>query len=152
MGSLTYTSWAVRFDAAMAAFAKTGALVPRPAVPAPALTAMRDDVTRLIQKWDNALADCNSTNNLYVDVDKDRRQREFAALREKHGNCRAEGPFVAENALRGEWVMALRAGRRARRDHACADRAAQSAVSGRALRGYHRCADASSRDLRAITA
>jgi CubicO group peptidase (beta-lactamase class C family) len=105
MGSLTYTSWAARFDAAIAALARTGALVPRPAVPAPALTAMRADVTRLVQQWDEALADRIAANNLYLDIAKDRRQRELAALRQKHGSCRADGPFVAENALRGEWVM-----------------------------------------------
>jgi hypothetical protein len=105
MGSLTYTNWGPRFDAALDAIAKTGALVPRPPAPSPALTALRADVTRLIQQWDDALADRIAANNLYLDRAKDRRQREFAALREKHGACRADGAFVAENALRGEWVM-----------------------------------------------
>ena len=105
MGSLTYTSWGPRFDAAIEALAKTGALVPNPAVPAPALTAMRADVTRLIQQWDDGLADRIAANNLYLDSAKDRRRRELDALRAKHGSCRADGPFVAENALRGEWVM-----------------------------------------------
>ena len=105
MGSLTYTSWGPRFDAALEALSKTGALVPRPPVPSPALTEMRADVTRLIQQWDDALADRIAANNLYLDTAKERRQREFAALREKHGSCRADGPFVAENALRGSWVM-----------------------------------------------
>ena len=66
---------------------------------------MRADVTRLIQQWDDALADRIAANNLYLDSAKERRRRELEALRDKHGSCRADGPFVAENALRGEWVM-----------------------------------------------
>jgi len=66
---------------------------------------MRADVTRLVQQWDDALADRIAANNLYLDLAKDRRRREIDALREKHGSCRADGPFLVENALRGEWVM-----------------------------------------------
>lgn len=105
MGSLTYTNWGPRFDAALAALARTGALVPRRPQPSEALTRMRADVTRLVQQWDDALADRIAANNLYLDLAKDRRRREIDALREKHGSCRADGPFLVENALRGEWVM-----------------------------------------------
>jgi CubicO group peptidase (beta-lactamase class C family) len=105
MGSLTYTNWGPRFDAALEALAKTAALRPRTPQPSPALTGMRADVTRLVQQWDDALADRIAANNLYLDVSKDRRRRAIEALRERHGACRADGPFVAENALRGEWVM-----------------------------------------------
>lgn len=105
MGSLTYTNWGPRLDAALEALARTGALQPRRPQPSAALTSLRSDVTRLVQQWDDALADRIAANNLYLDVAKDRRRREMDALREKHGACRADGPFVAENALRGEWVM-----------------------------------------------
>jgi len=105
MGSLTYTSWGPRFDAALLALAKTGALKSRVPQPSAALTSLRADVTRLIQGWDDGLADRIAANNLFLDSSKDRRRREIALLRETHGTCRAEGPFAAENALRGEWVM-----------------------------------------------
>ncbi len=105
MGSLTYTSWATRFDAAVDALLRTGALRPRQPAPAPALTAMRAEVTRLIQQWDDGLADRIAANNLFLDRSRERRRDEIAALREKHGACRGDGALVAENALRGEWVM-----------------------------------------------
>ncbi|BCS34508.1 penicillin-binding protein [Luteitalea sp. TBR-22] len=105
MGSLTYTAWSPRFDNALDALARTGALAPRPVVPLPALVGLRADVTRLIQKWDDGLADSIAANNLYLDVAKDRRRAEIAALTARHGACRADGPFLVENALRGEWVM-----------------------------------------------
>jgi CubicO group peptidase (beta-lactamase class C family) len=105
MGSLTYTNWGPRFDAALAALSRTAALVPRQPQPSAALVGMRADVTRLIQQWDDGLAERIAANNLYLDVAKERRKRSFEQLREKHGACRADGPLVAENALRGEWVM-----------------------------------------------
>lgn len=105
MGSLTYTNWGPRFDAALGVLARTGALTPRQPQPSPALVAMRAEVSQLVQQWDDRLADRIAANNLYLDVAKDRRRRELEALRAKHGTCRADGPFVAENALRGEWVM-----------------------------------------------
>ncbi len=45
MGSLTYTSWATRFDAAVDALVRTGALRSRQPAPSPSLVAMRSDVT-----------------------------------------------------------------------------------------------------------
>ena len=105
MGSLTYTAWSPRFDAALDALARTGALRPRQPEPSTALTSMRAEVTRLVQQWDDALAERIAANNLYLDVAKDRRRHALEALRARHGACRADGPFVVENALRGEWVM-----------------------------------------------
>lgn len=105
MGSLTYTNWTPRFDAAVAALARTGALRAREAQPSPALLEMRQDVTRLVQQWDDALADRIAANNLYLDRTKERRRQELDAFRARHGACRADGPFLVENALRGEWVM-----------------------------------------------
>ena len=93
MGSLTYTSWGPRFDAALDALAKTGALRPRHPQPSPALTAMRADVTRLIQQWDDALADRIAANNLYLDSAKDGVGARLEALRDEARRCRADGPL-----------------------------------------------------------
>jgi len=49
--------------------------------------------------------------NLYLDEAKDRRQRAIAALRSDVGQCRSEGPFAVENALRGQWIMPCERGR-----------------------------------------
>ena len=44
--------------------------------------------------------------NLYLDESKPRRQAALARLKETVGeDCRNEGAFVAENALRGRWRM-----------------------------------------------
>ena len=104
-GNLTYTSWGPRFDAALAVLAATGALRPRVPQPSPALTSARAAVTRLVAAWNDALADEIAADNLYLDRAKERRRQEFAALRARHGACRADVPLNVENALRGTWTM-----------------------------------------------
>ena len=109
MGSLTYTGWDPVFDAATAAFARTGALTRRQPEPGAALLAAKDDVTRLVNQWDDALADRIAAVNLFLDESKDRRRRQIAALRESVGACKA-GAFDVENALRGQWNMTCEKG------------------------------------------
>ncbi|MEO6436749.1 MAG: serine hydrolase domain-containing protein [Tepidisphaeraceae bacterium] len=109
MGSLTYTSWDAVFDAATAAFARTGALTRRQPEPSAALLAAKDDVTRLVNQWDDRLADRLAAVNLFLDESKDRRRRQITSLRESVGMCRA-GTFDVENALRGQWNMTCEKG------------------------------------------
>ena len=104
-GNLTYTSWTGVVNQAFDVLAASGALEPRMPVPSPALVAARENVSRLINRWDDALADSLAAMNLYRDIAKDRRQREIEGIRAQAGPCRPEGAFVVENALRGEWTM-----------------------------------------------
>lgn len=104
-GNLTYTSWAPRFDQAFAALARTGALQPRLPQPSPALSAARDAVSRLVNGWDDALADEIAAVNLFLDRSKAHRRRDFEAIRDAHGACRVDDRFDVENALRGQWTM-----------------------------------------------
>ena len=106
LGNLTYTSWTNPAEQAMQILARTGALEPRVPQPAPVLVERRDQVSRLVARWDNALADSIAAMNLYLDESKERRQVAIERVRmAAGGNCRNEGPFVVENALRGRWRM-----------------------------------------------
>jgi hypothetical protein len=106
MGNLTYTGWRGPTDDALAALARTGALQPRAPRPAPILTERRDQVTRLVTSWSDALADSLAAMNLYLDESKDRRRAAIEKVRDAAGgSCSNEGPFVAANALRGRWRM-----------------------------------------------
>lgn len=106
MGNLTYTSWGNVTDQAFEALAATGGLEPRTPRPAPVLTTMRDQVTRLVLQWDDALARDIAAMNLYLDEPAARRRAAIERVRtEAGGNCRPEGGFVAENALRGRWRL-----------------------------------------------
>jgi CubicO group peptidase (beta-lactamase class C family) len=106
LGNVTYTSWRAPVDQALAALARTGALEPRAPRPAPVLAERREQVTRLVTSWNDALADSLAAMNLYLDESKDRRRAAIEKVRdEAGGSCKEEGPFVAENALRGRWKM-----------------------------------------------
>jgi hypothetical protein len=106
LGNLTYTGWGGVITQALDALARTGAMVPRTPAPAPALVAMHDAVSRLVTAWDDHVADSVAAMNLFLDESKDRRQRQLDSLRTRMGGeCRIEGPFEVENALRGQWNM-----------------------------------------------
>jgi CubicO group peptidase (beta-lactamase class C family) len=111
LGNLTYTGWGGVITDALAALSRTGALKPREPQPSAELTSARDAVSRLVVSWDDRLADSVAAMNLYLDISKDRRQRAIAALLSEVGPCRNEGPFVVENALRGQWMMPCERGR-----------------------------------------
>ncbi len=109
MGNLTYTGWAGVTEQALAALSRTGALQPRAPRPAPVLLQRQEQVSRLVARWDDALADSVAAMNLYLDEPKERRRAAIEDLvRKAGGECRAEGMIEAENALRGGWRMRCR--------------------------------------------
>lgn len=109
LGNLTYTGWTPLSTQALEALARTGGLVPRVPQPAPVLLERREQVSRLVTRWNDALADSLAAMNLYLDEPKERRRAAIERLRaEAGGECRNEGPFVVQNALRGRWRMRCR--------------------------------------------
>ena len=106
LGNLTYTGWGGVTEQALQLLSRTGGLVPRAPQPAPVLLERQEQVTRLVTRWDDALADSLAAMNLYLDEPKDRRRAAIERLRlQAGGDCRNEGALVAENALRGRWRM-----------------------------------------------
>lgn len=111
LGNLTYTSWGAPIDAALDALARAGALVPRTVQPAPVLSAMHAQVSRLVLNWQQPLADSIAAMNLFRDESAPRRAAAIARLmQEAGGSCRPEGAMWVENALRGEWKVACATG------------------------------------------
>ncbi len=84
---------------------RTGALQPRAVQPSPALLTAQADVSQLIIKWDDSLANKIAADNLFLDVAADVRQSRWKSLAEQHGTCRPATSIKPENALRGEWRM-----------------------------------------------
>lgn len=106
LGSLTYTPWTPIVEQAFGMLRETGGLVRRELQPAPVLETRRAQVARLVQNWSQPLADSLAAMNLFRDESAPRRQAQIAALvAEAGGECRNDGPFVVENALRGRWRM-----------------------------------------------
>jgi CubicO group peptidase (beta-lactamase class C family) len=111
-GNLTYTSWPRTFDAALDALARSGGLRPRSIEPSPALAAARDEVARLVVKWDDAAADRIAAVNLFLDNSRDRRRAAIEQLKAEVGACAVGSGFDrVENALRGDWTMSCERGR-----------------------------------------
>lgn len=110
LGNLTYTGWGGVISQAFDLLAATGALQPRQPRPSQSLLAAREEVSRLVNAWDDALADSVAAMNLFRDESKDRRRAQITALREEVGPCRMDGPFLVENALRGRWRMTCERG------------------------------------------
>jgi hypothetical protein len=71
----------------------------------------REQVSRLVARWDDALADSLAAMNLFLDEPKERRRIAIERIRaEAGGDCRNDGPFVVTNALRGRWRMRCKDG------------------------------------------
>jgi CubicO group peptidase (beta-lactamase class C family) len=73
--------------------------------PAPALEAARKDVEQLLRGWDGELAERLFADNFFLDDSAEWRQAQMAELVARHGELRAGGPLVPENALRGSWKL-----------------------------------------------
>ena len=109
MGNLTYTGWGGVTDQALAILSRTGGLEPRVPQPAPVLLERQAQVSRLVARWDDALADSIAAMNLYLDEPKERRRAALERLVSQAGGaCRTDGAIQAENALRGGWRMRCR--------------------------------------------
>jgi CubicO group peptidase (beta-lactamase class C family) len=105
-GNLTYTGWGGVTNDVFDRLVKTGALEPRAVEPSPALMKARDDVSRLVIKWDDTLADRIAADNLFLDQSKERRRAGLEELHALVGACSPPTRFDrVENALRGEWIM-----------------------------------------------
>jgi CubicO group peptidase (beta-lactamase class C family) len=106
LGSLTYTPWTPVVEEAFGLLRQTGGLEPRLPQPSPVLETRRAQVTRLVQRWSAPLADSLAAMNLFRDESATRREAQLARLvADAGGECRPDGPFVVENALRGRWRM-----------------------------------------------
>ena len=110
-GNVTYTGWNNAVGSAIDRLDRTGGLLRREVRPSPALVAARDDVSKLVVRWDDAMADKIAAENLFLDRSKDRRRKEIDDLVAKVGACTAPTSFdIVENALRGQWTMTCERG------------------------------------------
>jgi hypothetical protein len=105
MSNRTYGGFGGLFNDALNELHKTGALQPRVVQPSPALVSVQADVSQLIVKWDDALANRIAADNLFLDVAAEVRKSRWQALAKEHGVCRPATSIEPENALRGTWKM-----------------------------------------------
>ena len=105
MANQTYQGFNGLFNDVASALYRTGALKSRVVQPSPALLAAQADVSQLIIKWDDSLANRIAADNLFLDAAADVRANRWKELAQAHGTCRPATSIDPENALRGEWKM-----------------------------------------------
>jgi hypothetical protein len=105
MGNLTYGGFGGLFNDTINALHKTGALKPRVVQPSPALLKAQADISQLIIKWDDALANRITADNFFLDAPAEARRTRWEALAKDHGTCKPATTIDPENALRGGWRM-----------------------------------------------
>jgi CubicO group peptidase (beta-lactamase class C family) len=105
MSNRTYGGFGGVFNEALNELYTTGALKPRVVQPSPALLSAQADVSQLIIKWDDALANRIAADNLFLDVPAEVRKARWGSLAKDHGVCRPGTSIEPENALRGTWKM-----------------------------------------------
>lgn len=105
LANLTYANVGAACREALDLLIRESEAKPRARPVAPVLEKARQDVIRLLDGWDDDLADSLFADNFFLDLDREHWQRAWAALRERHGALTPDGPFEAENWLRGRWRM-----------------------------------------------
>jgi hypothetical protein len=105
MANQTYQGFNGLFNDVTAALQRTGALQARVVQPSQALLTAQSEVSQLIIKWDDSLANRIAADNLFLDVAADVRASRWKELAQQHGVCRPATSIDPENALRGEWRM-----------------------------------------------
>jgi len=73
--------------------------------PTPLQTEMRGHILNLWKKWDDAEAKSIGSMNLLLDAPGKQRRNEIEKLKNEVGECRAAGPVMPENWLRGQFNM-----------------------------------------------
>jgi CubicO group peptidase (beta-lactamase class C family) len=105
MGNLTYGGFNSLFNDTLTALHRTGALQPREVKPSPALLQAQAEISQLIIKWDDTLANRITADNFFLDTSMEARKSRWQALAQDHGTCRPATTIEPENALRGSWQM-----------------------------------------------
>jgi CubicO group peptidase (beta-lactamase class C family) len=105
MATLTYSGPAEAINQAWDAMLKTGGLKKRELPPTPLQTEMRGHILNLWKKWDDAEAKSIGSMNLLLDEPGEQRKAEMEKLKNEVGECRATGPVMPENWLRGQFNM-----------------------------------------------
>lgn len=105
VANITYASVTAACIKALDLLLSTSQIQPYQKAVAPMLATAREGVLRLLQTWDQELAETLFADNFFLDTDLAHWRSALAQLDETHGALTPDGPLLAENWLRGEWRM-----------------------------------------------
>jgi hypothetical protein len=105
--NLTYVGGTVRSAnyQVMKQLVSEGLFLPRILPVSDILQRRKEQVLELIQTWDPDLEEEIVAANLYLDISRERRIQESKELLKELGKIRATGPLIAENQLRGSFML-----------------------------------------------
>jgi CubicO group peptidase (beta-lactamase class C family) len=110
LANLTYGRAAQAVTAATQILMASGGLTRRTPVPAPSLLAARDAVGRLLERWDDGIANEAFTASFFLDRPAATVRKALEKLHSEHGACPPTTTLNAENALRGTWKLTCERG------------------------------------------
>ena len=105
MATLTYAGPAEAVSRAWDTLLATGGLQRRELPPSPILRSMRERIWELWQFWDDDKLQQVAAMNLLKDASMAQRRAEIQVLKSAMGECKAAGPLLAENWLRGQFNL-----------------------------------------------
>ncbi len=109
--NLTYAGPYVAIADALLVLQETGGLTPRVLPTAPLLTATRDALANLYERWDDEAAQQLASESFFQDMPLAKRREQFTQLRSDLGACQSISAIEPLNALRGRWQMICERGR-----------------------------------------
>jgi len=105
LANLTYAGVTSRCIKAIDLLIEASGIKPYFLPVAPALAAAQAGVLKLLAGWDEEVAATLFAENFLLDADVAHWQQQLDELRAQHGQLTPDGPFEAENWLRGQWRM-----------------------------------------------
>ncbi len=108
--NLTYASPSGRMQEAFAALYETGGLQARSMSVSQPLLDVQKGVTDLYETWSDDDVTALSTASFFQDMALERRRKQVQDLRASFGKVKSITPFVAENNLRGRWILQCQRG------------------------------------------
>jgi hypothetical protein len=109
-GNITYSAIKVAVDEALAALHQTGGLQARLVPTSQALLDVQKGITDLYETWNDEDITALATASFFQDMALDKRRQQVQDLRASFGKCKSITPFVAENNLRGRWMLQCQRG------------------------------------------
>lgn len=101
LANVTYANVHDACHDALSRLIRASASRPRAVVLTSALKAAHDDLARLLNVWDDALADRLFADNFFLDLDREHWQARCQQLRETHGVLQPDREVEPSNWLRG---------------------------------------------------
>ena len=105
LSNVTYSAIYSKVSEAFEALHETGGLKTRVLPASQDLLDVQKGITDLYETWNDEDITALATKSFFQDMALEKRRQQVQDLRASFGKCKSITPFVAENNLRGRWVL-----------------------------------------------